>query len=267
MLGSFFILMLGLAEPLQAKPLQDALDSSNSPMGMLPGGLSGTTTAMQFPIYAKSYTTGDMDVPEHANHEETPKRVTRGAKGGRSRQRERQELHNLRDPRPHDPDGFFTTPSNVHFPNKTHREVRNDTNSIRIHNPLYPVTDSSYGAYAVMLLSLMVFAVGIIGNLAVMCIVWHNYYMKTAWNCILASLAFWDFLVLFFCLPIVIFNELTKRRLMGDLSCRIVPYMEVSSGHENIRIIIWGKVRLTHGSKLSYKAVFFYLFWECISSQ
>ncbi|XP_017676925.1 PREDICTED: prosaposin receptor GPR37L1 [Lepidothrix coronata] len=100
---------------------------------------------------------------------------------------------------------------------------------LQIHNPLYPVTESSYSAYAVMFLSLIVFAVGIIGNLSVMCIVWHNYYMKSAWNSILASLAFWDFLILFFCLPVVIFNEITKRRLLGDVSCRIVPFMEVSS--------------------------------------
>lgn len=98
---------------------------------------------------------------------------------------------------------------------------------LQIHNPLYPVTENSYSAYAVMFLSLIVFAVGIIGNLAVMCIVWHNYYMKSAWNSILASLAFWDFLILFFCLPVVIFNEITKKRLLGDVSCRIVPFMEV----------------------------------------
>lgn len=98
---------------------------------------------------------------------------------------------------------------------------------LQIHNPLYPVTESSYSAYAVMFLSLIVFTVGIIGNLSVMCIVWHNYYMKSAWNSILASLAFWDFLILFFCLPVVIFNEITKKRLLGDLSCRIVPFMEV----------------------------------------
>ncbi|KAL2295514.1 hypothetical protein Nmel_017927 [Mimus melanotis] len=100
---------------------------------------------------------------------------------------------------------------------------------LQIHNPLYPVTESSYSAYAVMFLSLIVFTVGIIGNLSVMCIVWHNYYMKSAWNSILASLAFWDFLILFFCLPVVIFNEITKKRLLGDMSCRIVPFMEVSS--------------------------------------
>lgn len=98
---------------------------------------------------------------------------------------------------------------------------------LQIQNPLYPVTENSYSAYAVMFLSLIVFAVGIIGNLSVMCIVWHNYYMKSAWNSILASLAFWDFLILFFCLPVVIFNEITKKRLLGDVSCRIVPFMEV----------------------------------------
>ncbi|XP_041617996.1 G-protein coupled receptor 37-like 1 isoform X2 [Vulpes lagopus] len=100
---------------------------------------------------------------------------------------------------------------------------------LQIQNPLYPVTESSYGAYAIMLLALVVFAVGIVGNLSVMCIVWHSYYLKSAWNSILASLALWDFLVLFFCLPVVIFNEITKQRLLGDVSCRAVPFMEVSS--------------------------------------
>lgn len=104
------------------------------------------------------------------------------------------------------------------------------------------MTESSYSAYAVMFLSLIVFAVGIIGNLSVMCIVWHNYYMKSAWNSILASLAFWDFLILFFCLPVVIFNEITKKRLLGDISCRIVPFMEVrdfSAGFPFISSVIF----------------------------
>ncbi|XP_061869675.1 G-protein coupled receptor 37-like 1 [Colius striatus] len=100
---------------------------------------------------------------------------------------------------------------------------------LQMQNPLYPLSERSYSAYAVMVLALGVFAVGIVGNLSVMCIVWHNYYMKSAWNSILASLAFWDFLILFFCLPVVVFNEITKKRLLGDVSCRIVPFMEVSS--------------------------------------
>ncbi|KAG1946199.1 G-protein coupled receptor 37-like 1 [Pimephales promelas] len=119
-------------------------------------------------------------------------------------------------PRERHPDPFFTTP-------------RTFNGSLRVHNPLFPVTEESYSAYAVMLLALIVFSVGIVGNLALMCIVWHSYHLKSTWHCALASLALWDFTVLFFCLPVVIFNELTKRRLMGDLSCRIVPYVEVTS--------------------------------------
>lgn len=99
---------------------------------------------------------------------------------------------------------------------------------LQIQNPLYPVTESSYGAYTVLLLALVLFAVGIVGNLAVMCIVSHSYYLKSAWNSILASLALWDFLVLFFCLPVIIFHEITKQRLLGDVSCRAVPFVEVS---------------------------------------
>ncbi|XP_026119846.1 prosaposin receptor GPR37L1-like [Carassius auratus] len=139
-------------------------------------------------------------------------RVPRGSKHKQQRER-----NSHRTPRPHpDPDAFFTTP-------------RASNGSLRVHNPLFPLTEESYSAYAVMLLALIVFSVGIVGNLALMCIVWNNYYLKNTWNCALASLAFWDFTVLFFCLPVVIFNELTKRRLMGDLSCRIVPYLEMTS--------------------------------------
>lgn len=101
---------------------------------------------------------------------------------------------------------------------------------LQVRNPLYPVTEDSYRAYAIMLLALVVFAVGVVGNLAVMCVVWHSYRLKSAWNSILASLALWDFLVLFFCLPVVIFNEITKQRLLGDISCRAVPFVEVSMG-------------------------------------
>lgn len=97
----------------------------------------------------------------------------------------------------------------------------------KIHNPLFPFTDSSYSAYGILFLAFVVFAFGVVGNLAVMCIVWQNYFMRSAWNYFLASLAFWDFLVLCFCLPVVVFNELTNKRLLGDFSCRVVPYIEV----------------------------------------
>lgn len=100
---------------------------------------------------------------------------------------------------------------------------------LQLENGSYSLPDTTYSAYAVVLLSLVLFTVGIIGNLAVMCIVCHNYYMKSAWNNILAGMACWDFLVIFFCLPVVVFNEITKKRLLGDIGCKVVPYLEVSS--------------------------------------
>ncbi|XP_046525816.1 prosaposin receptor GPR37 [Equus quagga] len=106
----------------------------------------------------------------------------------------------------------------------------NSTNRrLRLKNPFYPLTQESYGAYAVTCLSVVIFGTGIIGNLAVMCIVCHNYYMRSISNSLLANLAFWDFLIIFFCLPLVIFHELTKKWLLEDFSCKIVPYIEVAS--------------------------------------
>ncbi|XP_039376733.1 prosaposin receptor GPR37 [Mauremys reevesii] len=99
----------------------------------------------------------------------------------------------------------------------------------RLKNPFYPLTEESYGAYAVMCLSVVIFGIGIMGNMAVMCIVCHNYYMRSISNSLLANLAFWDFLIIFFCLPLVIFQELTKKWLLADFSCKIIPYIEVAS--------------------------------------
>ncbi|KAG7477613.1 hypothetical protein MATL_G00071600 [Megalops atlanticus] len=191
----------------------------------------------------------EIDNPSPSRSDTNHRRVPRGAGDGSTKQQGHHHPSSHRYPRPYDPNDSFTTPRFMQRSNSSHSLDRTNGQSTKglpaedgagnsnstekiapgIHNPLYPVTDSSYSAYAVMLLALIVFAVGITGNLAVMCIVWHNYYMKSAWNCILASLAFWDFLVLFFCLPVVVFNEITKIRLLGDISCRVVPYLEVTS--------------------------------------
>ncbi|KAE8296660.1 Prosaposin receptor GPR37 Endothelin B receptor-like protein 1 [Larimichthys crocea] len=98
-----------------------------------------------------------------------------------------------------------------------------------VKNPFYPVTAESYGAYAVIITAAIIFSVGIIGNVSVMCIVCHNYYMRSISNSLLANLALWDFVIIFFCLPLVVFHELTKNWLLGEFSCRIIPYLEVAS--------------------------------------
>lgn len=96
-------------------------------------------------------------------------------------------------------------------------------------NPFYPVTAETYGAYAVLIVAGLILSVGLIGNVSLMCIVCHNYYMRSISNSLLANLALWDFVVVFFCLPLVVFHELTKDWLLGEFSCRIIPYLEVAS--------------------------------------
>ncbi|KAI5617318.1 G protein-coupled receptor 37b precursor, partial [Silurus asotus] len=96
-------------------------------------------------------------------------------------------------------------------------------------NPFYPVTDETYTAYAITCFSALIFVIGIVGNVAVMCIVCHNYYMRSISNALLANLAVWDLAVLLLCLPLVVFHELTKTYLLGHFTCKVIPYIEVAS--------------------------------------
>ena len=105
-------------------------------------------------------------------------------------------------------------------------------------NPFYPLAEGSYAAYAVLFLAGLVLAVGVVGNMAVMCIVWNNYFMRSAWNYLLASMAFWDFLVLVLCLPVVVLNQLSHRRILGDITCRMVPYMEVRTASVYSKVLV-----------------------------
>lgn len=103
-----------------------------------------------------------------------------------------------------------------------------DEESVFFPNPFYPVTSETYGAYAITIISVLIFAVGITGNIAIMCVVCHNYYMRSISNALLANLAIWDFALLLFCLPLVVFHQLTKTWLLGQFTCKVVPYIEVT---------------------------------------
>lgn len=94
-------------------------------------------------------------------------------------------------------------------------------------NPFYPVTSETYTAYAITCFSVLIFVIGIVGNVAVMCIVCHNYYMRSISNALLANLAVWDLAVLLICMPLVVFYELTKTYLLGHFTCKVIPYIEV----------------------------------------
>ncbi|XP_068452030.1 G-protein coupled receptor 37-like 1 [Clinocottus analis] len=188
-------------------------------------------TAALEPQRAEDAGPAAVGTPESSSPDRAPigraesfKRVARGAKDGTSRRGDPEPGH-APPRRRDDPSGYFTSTPRL----PASARPGNGSSPSGLLNPLFPVTDGSYWAYAIMLLALVLFAAGIVGNLALMCTVWHNFYLKSAWNCILAGLALCDFLVLFFCLPVVVFHELTLKRLLGDLSCRLVPYLEVTS--------------------------------------
>ncbi|CAG12081.1 unnamed protein product, partial [Tetraodon nigroviridis] len=68
---------------------------------------------------------------------------------------------------------------------------------------------------------------GVAGNIAILCIVCQNYYMKSISNSLLANLAVWDLALILVCLPMVVFHQLTQSWLLGQVTCQLVPYMEV----------------------------------------
>ncbi|XP_051916136.1 prosaposin receptor GPR37-like [Hippocampus zosterae] len=99
----------------------------------------------------------------------------------------------------------------------------------RLRNPFYPLGAGACGAYALLAAALAVLCAGVLGNVSLMCMVCHNYYMRSISHSLLANMALWDFSVLFLCLPLVLFHALTDDWLLGEAACMLVPYLEVAS--------------------------------------
>lgn len=166
----------------------------------------------------------DLDQDQH-------RRLARGADEDEQQSTFSQSFENdsVTAPQPTDFDNVTDVAEDINDENiNAHGNTSSsDKDTPGLFNPFYPLVESSYAAYAVLFLAGLVLAVGVVGNMAVMCIVWNNYFMRSAWNYLLASMAFWDFLVLVLCLPVVVLNQLSHRRILGDITCRMVPYMEV----------------------------------------
>ncbi|XP_061085093.1 prosaposin receptor GPR37-like [Conger conger] len=124
---------------------------------------------------------------------------------------------------------LFTFPDEDHWETTTRIPPSTLDNGHKPSNPFYPIRRESFGAYAVACLSVVIFSVGVIGNIATICVVCHNYHMRSISNSLLANLALWDIVLLVFCLPLVVYQELTKTWLLGEVSCKAVPYVEVVS--------------------------------------
>ncbi|KAJ4934643.1 hypothetical protein JOQ06_007428 [Pogonophryne albipinna] len=229
-LGLFLPLLLTDAKTVQQPDSQS--DTLNKPSSLVK--LEPLWTSMQ--LKTGEAPNKSLPLPEMLDLDvDQPRRLARGAEEEEQQSTFSQSFEN----------DSVTTPQDTAFDNGTKvaagdhndHEVHGNTSSLDppgLFNPFYPLAEGSYAAYAVLFLAGLVLALGVVGNMAVMCIVWNNYYMRSAWNYLLASMAFWDFLVLVLCLPVVVHNQLSNRRILGDITCRMVPYMEVGGAYEEL---------------------------------
>ena len=77
----------------------------------------------------------------------------------------------------------------------------------------------------------LLFFIGILGNLLVCYVVWRSYHMQTVVNMFIFNLAIADFLVILFCLPPSVLADVTETWYMGDVMCRIIPFIQVSKNY------------------------------------
>lgn len=74
---------------------------------------------------------------------------------------------------------------------------------------------------------LLVFVVGILGNLLVCVSVYRNRSMRTVTNYFIVNLAAADCLVLLICLPPTVLWDVTETWFFGDVSCKLTIYFQV----------------------------------------
>ncbi|CAL1612997.1 unnamed protein product [Knipowitschia caucasica] len=94
---------------------------------------------------------------------------------------------------------------------------------------LLPLSGGAPWALALLMLAVAVMCVGVGAALALMCLVWNSLQLQSAWNCVLAAHALWDFIVLCVCVPVEVTHQLTSTRILPALSCGLAPFLQVSS--------------------------------------
>lgn len=84
------------------------------------------------------------------------------------------------------------------------------------------------GMFVLIVISALVFIIGLIGNVLVCVAVYKNHTMRTVTNYFIVNLAVADFLVILFCLPPTVIWDVTLTWFFGVTMCKIVLYLQVS---------------------------------------
>lgn len=91
----------------------------------------------------------------------------------------------------------------------------------------YIMTLTEY-EWALVVMHVVVFFVGLVGNALVCVAVYRNHSMRTVTNYFIVNLALADFLVILFCLAPTVIWDVTETWFMGEKLCKIILYIQVS---------------------------------------
>ncbi|ELU16138.1 hypothetical protein CAPTEDRAFT_182424 [Capitella teleta] len=83
--------------------------------------------------------------------------------------------------------------------------------------------------WCLIVLYLIVFTLGLVGNFLVVFVVVRNKHMRTITNLFIVNLSVADFLVLLICLPASVLTDVTETWFMGRVMCKLVHYLQAVS--------------------------------------
>lgn len=81
--------------------------------------------------------------------------------------------------------------------------------------------------WIVIIIYIVIFLVGLLGNGLVCFVVFRNSNMRTVVNIFIVNLAIADFLVLLICLPPSVVADTTETWWLGGAMCKVVPFLQV----------------------------------------
>jgi hypothetical protein len=87
--------------------------------------------------------------------------------------------------------------------------------------------------YVLIVLYIIVFIIGLVGNFLVCFAVWRNHHMRTVTNYFIVNLAVADFMVILFCLTPTLLEDVRHTWYFGAVLCKILKYLQVSSSFQH----------------------------------
>ena len=91
--------------------------------------------------------------------------------------------------------------------------------------------------WVLIFLYAVIFFMGLLGNFLVAFAVWNNHTLRTVTNYFLVNLAVADFMVLLFCLPLTVVDDVTETWFIGSLMCKIIKFLQVRKGNYDLYIV------------------------------